>query len=84
MTAVTAASSLGPQTFYKGPWEVRLHAQTNQWTGVAHADALLGAADDAQGQPVSRSLAPARGALFGVLLGALCWTAIATAVWIAL
>jgi hypothetical protein len=61
-----------------------VHAQTNQWTGVAHADALLGADDDAHGQPVSRSLAPARGALFGVLLGALCWTAIATAVWLAL
>ena len=84
MTAVTASGAHQPQTFYTGPWEVRLHAQTNQWTGVAHAEALLGAADDAQGQPVSRSLAPARGALFGVLLGALCWTLIATAVWLAL
>ncbi|HVH06092.1 MAG TPA: hypothetical protein VNE71_08860 [Myxococcota bacterium] len=61
-----------------------MHAQTKQW-GAAHTEALLGAVgEDAHREPVSRALAPARGALFGVVLGALCWTAIATAVWIAL
>jgi hypothetical protein len=60
-----------------------VHAQTNQWRGVsAHSDPLLASlGEDAPEARVSRALAPARGALFGMLLGALCWTAVATAVW---
>jgi hypothetical protein len=62
---------------------IAVHAHTNQWRGVgAHADTLLTAlGEDSPDARVTRALAPARGALFGMLLGGLCWTAVATVVW---
>jgi hypothetical protein len=63
-----------------------VHARTNDWRGVAAQPNPLFVAmgDDTPDARVDRALAPARGALVGMMLGAVCWSAVAAVVWMIL